>query len=112
MDDGKFSDENFEVLINQIRDNKCILFIGPEVLKTTSLVNYKQELLQFLNYPNNDAIKSYFEEDELFLFKDNQSRDGICFQIKKYLRSNISKDIFNKIADIPFHLIISEGNTP
>lgn len=96
-----------ENLAEDIREQKCVLLIGPEIVQIDgkSLIRHVHEtLLQ----GESDDILYYYEQDSLFLFKDENAKLDAPRQIKRvYKNLKFASDIYQKILEIPFHLIIS-----
>ena len=96
-----------ENLAEDIREQKCVLLIGPEVVQINdkSLIRHvHEELLE----NNTDDILYYYEQDSLFLFRDENAKLDAPRHIKKiYKTLEFDSDIYRKILEIPFHLVIS-----
>ena len=98
-------DWNF--LIETIREGKCILLLGPGIIKVDN-GTLENSLLKYLDVPNEENIVKYYTPDELFLFKDRAAQTKVYYKIKKfYANANVKRDIYKNITKIPFHLIIS-----
>ncbi|MBK7871947.1 MAG: SIR2 family protein [Saprospiraceae bacterium] len=96
-----------ENLAEDIREQKCVLLIGPEVVQidNKSLIRHVHEAL--LENNTNDILY-YYVQDSLFLFRDENAKLDAPRQIKKiYKNLEFTSDIYKKILEIPFHLIIS-----
>lgn len=94
-------------ILDDIEDQLCVLFIGPEITHISGL-----PLNKYLNQKiieNNKAdILFYYETDGFFLFKDAESKVRVARQIKRIYRTIEKEDsIYRKIVEIPFPLIIS-----
>jgi hypothetical protein len=99
-------DWNF--IIETIKEEKCILLLGPEMAKTEDGIPLEHALLHYLDVGNNENILKYYNQDEVFLFKDNASKAITYYKIKEcYNQINIDMGIYDYISRIPFHLIIS-----
>jgi hypothetical protein len=96
-----------ENLAEDIRKQKCVLLIGPEIVQIEGkpLIRHVHETLL---HGGSDDILYYYEQDSLFLFKDENAKLDAPRQIKRvYKNLQFDSDIYQKILEIPFHLIIS-----
>lgn len=96
-----------ENLAEDIREQKCVLLIGPEIVQIEGkpLIRHVHETLL---HGGSDDILYYYEQDSLFLFKDENAKLDAPRQIKRvYKNLEFTSDIYQKILEIPFHLIIS-----
>ena len=101
-------DANWDYILNTIRDEKCVLLLGPEVYVTKEGKHYDEALVEYLNVAENKDIKTYYEHDGLFLFTDEGGAKSECYyKIKDFHKLGHKEEIYHKIAEIPFHLIIS-----
>jgi hypothetical protein len=94
-------------LIEDINEKKTILLLGPEILQIDEkpLIRYThQKLLERVG----EEIIYYYDQDSLFLFRDEDAKLNAPRQLKRIYRELvIDNTIFKKILEIPFHLIIS-----
>lgn len=96
-----------EDLIEDIEEQKCVLLIGPEIIQVEgkSLIRYVHESLLDTNQ---DDILYYYRQDSLFLFQNEKSKFNVSRQLKRlYQKLEIESDIYRRIIEIPFHVIIS-----
>ncbi len=99
---------DFRYLINTLRTEKCVLFVGPEIVTTESGQNYNEALIDFLHVDNNENIVAYYDGDEFFRFNDETAKSYCYFDMSDFYNQNpVSENIFKQIAQIPTHLIIS-----
>lgn len=107
MNRGKPISDIIEDLVDDLVEEKCVLLIGPEIfqLEEKSLIRYTHEKLI---EKSPDDILYYYEQESLFLFKDEDAKLNAPRRIKRIYRDiEIEEPIFKKILEIPFHLIIS-----
>ncbi len=96
-----------EKLAEDIQEQKCVLLIGPEIVQIDgkSLIRHVHE--EVLNNSTDDILY-YYEQDSLFLFKNEDAKLDAPRRIKKiYKNLPYQSNIYRKILEIPFHLIIS-----
>jgi len=105
---------NWDLILDTIEDEKCILLLGPEICVTDNGQPFEKALLEHLNIQENEDILTYYDKDYdtyntdgLFLFKDGVAKTKSYYKIKEFFRQGSACDIYTKIAQIPFHLIIS-----
>lgn len=107
---------SWDFLLDKIKDEQCVLVIGPGVFdeieqkgdNTTTHITMQQKLLQSLKGSGDDVhFSKYYENDDFFLFESPYMRTLTCHQIKKFYEKQPQSDILDKIAEIPFHIILS-----
>ncbi|TNE52277.1 MAG: hypothetical protein EP344_15865 [Bacteroidetes bacterium] len=98
---------DWDNILDDIEDQLCVLFLGPEVIHVGDLP-LNQYVSQNLHQRHQSDIVFYYQTDGLFLFPDAESKVRVSRQVKRLYR-NLEPDdaVFRKIAEIPFHLIIS-----
>ena len=97
----------WDIIIETIKAEKCILFIGPEIFAPSPEVRLADKLIHFLEVDKDEGIRYY--DDDLFYFKERQKKTLTYYNIKKFYQQQFEDTIaiFKKIAQIPFHYIIS-----
>lgn len=100
-------DWNF--IISTIKNEKCILFIGPELLKDEQGNTVENQLAKFLKVKTNPDILNFYEKDGLFLFTNGTKKTTSYYKIKEFYSQSFSNSetILKELAKIPFHFIIS-----
>jgi hypothetical protein len=96
-----------EHLAEDIKAQKCVLLLGPEVVQLDgkSLVRHVHE--ELLQHSASDILY-YYEQDSLFLFRDENAKLDAPRHLKRIYKNLLySSSIYRKILEIPFHLIIS-----
>src|SRR4051812_4715185 len=98
--------EDWDDVINSIKEEKCILFVGPESVVQSPGVSYHDELVKSPTFQNNEYFK-YISRDEMFLLSQNFYRGKLVSRFKSYCQKNPFYDeTYKKITEIPFHTII------
>lgn len=99
-------DERFWGLILQrIEEEKCILILGPD-LSSNDGISMGTKLKEFMSVKSNGGFK-YYHEDEFFSFADDADKEYAYYDIQQFYDDLPVSEIHHKIADIPFHLIVS-----
>lgn len=92
-----------------IKNEKCILFIGPELFKDENELTLEEQMFDYLDVDNNPDIQNFYKEDGFFLFTSGTKKTKSYYKIKKFYNRSCPKSqvIFEKLAKIPFHFVIS-----
>ncbi len=102
------TDWNF--VIDTIRRNKCVLFIGPQVYTDSEGTTLEEALSRALDArnPENPFIRSYYH-DGFFLFRENKFKSRVISQIRQFYSQAFPKaeSIFEKVAAMPFPIIVT-----
>lgn len=94
-------------LVEDIREQKCILLIGPEVIQIQGKPLLKYVYEEVLK-THRDDILYYYEQDSLFLFQNEKAKFNVSRQLRRiYNQLDFPGEVYRKILEIPFHLIIS-----
>ncbi len=99
-------DNLLEKVTNQIIEEKCVLILGPDITGIADGKTINGALKEYLESNATGAIK-YYEEDEFFSFTDPGDKISSLIDIKNFYEALEPNDLHNKIAEMPFHLIIS-----
>ena len=84
------------------------MLLGPQIARTADKIPLEYALIRHLDIGNNSNILKYYNQDELFLFADKASKAKEYYKIKEfYNTATVDQEIYQLIAGIPFHLIIS-----
>jgi hypothetical protein len=98
--------EDWDDILSTIREEKCILFVGPESVMKSPGVSYHEELINSPGFQDNQYFK-YIARDEMFLLSQNFYRGKLVSRFKNYCQNNpFFDDTYKKITAIPFHTII------
>lgn len=102
-------EQTWEALVKSIKDNKCVLLLGPDLASPEPGKPILELLNDYLIQQSLDdnPVKSFYNEDQFFLFDQNQELGLINLNIKSFYEQLTVPDVYHKIAEIPFHLIIS-----
>ena len=101
------NDEIWEPLIEKIQEKKCVLLMGPDIASPKPGRSMLQELKEFLDNNQKGNEPRFYSDDEFFLFADNRAKAFGNIKITKFYKGLATPEVYNKIAEIPFHLIIS-----
>ncbi|MEM9885036.1 MAG: SIR2 family protein [Bacteroidota bacterium] len=99
---------NWDLTIDTIQNGKCILFLGPELFTNAQGERLEARLLSYLNIVKDEQVRIY--EDGLFFFKDPTRHTLIAYKIRQFFEQeqlSEAQTLFEQIAHIPFHFIIS-----
>lgn len=96
---------DWDTLLFAIKNKKCVLFLGPEVAQSKEGSYFNKALFELLNAEQNDN-NYYFSRDDLFVI-DHKYRITILSKIDKVLENSFNEKVYQKLAFIPFHLIVS-----
>lgn len=94
---------DWELLIDDIREEKCVLILGAEAYLNENNQSIHELAFQHLDIENSAGILRYYEEDNLFLFEEGYKR-RIFNRLRKFYENQTPPAILNKLARIPFHL--------
>lgn len=93
--------EDWDLLIDAIRNEKCVLFIGPEIVR-----QYHSSLISSPEFQDNQYFR-YIPRDEMFLVPKLQYRSNLVSRFNKFLDKNpVDNEIYRIISEIPFATII------
>lgn len=98
---------NWEFILDKLREEQCLLVLGPEVYRAANGGSLREDLIRQLSLPNNENIQKYYEEDDFFLFDDPYKRTLACHQIKGFYRTAEPGETIRQIAQLPFHAILT-----
>jgi hypothetical protein len=107
--DPNLTEDNFseklERIIERIEDEKCILILGPDIaLEGKKSLN--EQIKEFLDKKSLKKYR-YYIDDEFYSFVDDLEKEDAVDDIKEFFDKLGYGEIHKKIAEIPFHLIIS-----
>lgn len=102
---------DWDFIVDTIKRGKCVLFIGPEAFENRENEKIDKALSKFLGAKNekNPYIRKYYDSDGFYLFRDEKFRPRVITQMRKFYEefSPATRDMFEKIASIPFNIVIS-----
>jgi hypothetical protein len=107
MRNSKTTPIDWEFLIDNIRDQKCILILGPEAFVDENGISAHSRLQQYLDLPNNELVLRYYEGDDFVLFQNTPNRTRLCHKVKKFYQSEMVDNSLNILSQIPFHVFLT-----
>lgn len=101
----------FNTLLDQIDHQQCVLLLGPELAQLEGQP-IQQQLREQLLADYATEISYYYPRDGLFLFTDELAKGDVQGGVRLFyknpeLATKLNETIFKKIAQIPFHLVLS-----
>ncbi|MEO5999674.1 MAG: toll/interleukin-1 receptor domain-containing protein [Chitinophagaceae bacterium] len=99
-------DKFWELMIQRIEEEKCTLIIGPHIALKENDKSINEILKEYLESQSDGEIK-YYADDEFFSFTDPAEKEYAINDIQKFYNQAKYNELHVKIAEIPFHLIIS-----
>jgi hypothetical protein len=97
---------DWDFIVKTIKRERCVLFLGPEIFKSESGKSLQTEFFSQLAAENKDKILSY-NNDGFFLFANPQAKTRMFLKIVEFFEQNYDEEMVQKIAEIPFHTIVS-----
>lgn len=97
---------DWEYLSESIRDEKTVLVLGDSVTYNYANAQQEQNLLKDLQEEFGEDSINFHQKDGLFLLK-NLQKSKLARRLKKFYEQDFSNPLLEKIAEMPFHLIIS-----
>jgi len=99
--------DDWQELVEKINDESCILLLGPNLYK-----DHEKNVLQNLLYEKiSDRHKSklydFFPEDGFFVPMDEKIVNDMRRLVKNFYKEDYPDEILKKIAQIPFHCIVT-----
>lgn len=103
------SNIEWDFITDTIKNEKCILFLGPEIFKNEVGQSLEEQMAEYLKVAENPDIQHFYPQDGLFLFTSGTKKTKSYYKIKKFYQQEFPQatEILRKIAHIPFHLIVS-----
>lgn len=99
------SSVDWNLITDTIEEQKCVLFIGPELLNVADK-SFTSNLYEQLKTEIPDGFR-FFDNEDLFKFQQSNVRTTVGYKVKNYYKNFESPEIYYKIAQIPFNLIVS-----
>jgi hypothetical protein len=98
---------DWKFVVNSIKQEKCILFLGPEITAGAEGKTAQSSFLQQLYLDNKGKILTYHENDGFLLFESPAVRTRLVYQIEEFYSQVFAPELMNKLVQIPFHLVVS-----
>ncbi|OQZ00167.1 MAG: hypothetical protein B6D35_07615 [Candidatus Brocadia sp. UTAMX2] len=105
MDTQNQDDKLWGLITQRIEEEKCILILGPDIVPSET-VSLNEQLKSHLEKEGHSGLK-YYTDDEFFSFADETDKEYAFYDVQKFYEKLQPDEIHRKIAEIPFHLIIS-----
>ena len=105
MDEQNQNDRLWELITTRIAEEKCILILGPDIVSKEE-VSLSEQLKSYLEDKRQGNLK-YYTEDEFFSFIDETDKELAFLDAQQFYDQLKPGEIHRKIAEMPFHLIIS-----
>jgi len=98
---------NWEDLLEDINEDKAILFLGPELMQLDGK-SLGLQVREQLCRENPKDVSHHYLRDGIFLFRDDTAKVTAQKKIKRlYKQLPPDEALLQKIAALPFHVIIS-----
>lgn len=95
-----------DVIANNIKDERCVLMLGPELWVDEEGKALQPELQSFLEKETDTKID--YDINNLYHFETKSTKTFLYSDLRKfYDRHRKPSELHRKIAQIPFHLIIT-----
>jgi hypothetical protein len=102
--------DRLEETIENIKNKKCILFLGPGAYLNRGKENLEDKMLAQLGVKDktNEHVKVYYE-DGFYLFDNKRLKIKYIKQVRAFYEQEAQRDnpLLEMIAQIPFHLLIT-----
>jgi hypothetical protein len=96
-------EEKIAIIIDWIEQEKCALVLGPDIA-----FNCERSFLQeFSGFLNTKKVIHHFNSDEELFSSTTKFKPDVYQYLPKFFEGLHPGDIHRKIAEIPFHLILS-----
>lgn len=99
----------YQTLLQCLLDGRCVLVIGPELFRYNGKL-LSEALGEHLEIKKNPYVSFFDIKDELFYFKGKNpatSKNAVFRQIREFYNGLAVSDLHEKIARMPFPLIIN-----
>jgi len=95
-----------DVITNAIKDERCVLMLGPELWLGEDEQPLATKMTNFLQ--NDVGLKFGYDVDGMFKFESRSSRTFFYSDLRKFYDENANpSSIHKKISKIPFNVIIN-----
>jgi len=110
--DSKYASQIDRLVKDGLAKGSCVLFFGPELMK----INDKDFNLAFYETLTDEEFENvnkktakYDEKEKIWTFKSIETKRDFYYQFDEFIKQNrnIHLPIYNKLASIPFPLIVS-----
>ena len=101
---------DWEDILENIKNRKCILFLGPKAYQDDERITLESKVFKDLGISDlsNPYLRAYYE-DGFFLFKEKRFRRKVIKQLNNLYHkfSESYKNTLQKLAQIPFPIYVS-----
>jgi len=98
---------NWADLLYDLKDEQAILFLGPEFMQLDGK-SLGLQMREQLCRENPDDVLHHYQRDGIFLFRDDTAKVAAQKKVKRlYKQLPPDEALLQKIAALPFHIIIS-----
>lgn len=98
---------DWDYIMRTIAAEECILFLGPESVRTQDDKSYRQAFKDSLKVEENPQIASYYDGEELFLFSDAIAKSKVYYQMKEFYQQEYQRQLYQQIARLPLRMVIN-----
>ncbi len=98
---------DFGFITQSILKERCVLLLGPDVACTADNQPLAVKFVEKLDVANNKNITEFYKLDGLFAFPSGMARTRICYEADEHYKQPYNKPLYEKLAQIPFHLMLS-----
>ncbi len=103
----KTQDEvNWNFILAQLRAQRAILMIGPEMARTADDVALHTAVLREFDEESKKKMP-YYNDDEFFFFRDPIAKTKAIFKVQQFYGQQQPTPIFEDLLRIPFHFVMS-----
>ena len=100
-------DKVFKPLLFDLSRQKCVLLLGPEVVRKDGKL-LKELLRAQLEQHHTEDIAHFHERDNLFLFQNKASKSEVQRSVSLfYEETKPDPEMYQKIASLPFAMTVS-----
>ncbi|HMQ46826.1 MAG TPA: SIR2 family protein [Saprospiraceae bacterium] len=99
-------DKDWNVITTKIKQQKCVLLLGPEVVVADTNGTFQSQLKSYLEKQHIENL-IYYSEDEFFSFQDFNQEQDVYMAISEFYNQMGMPKVYNLLTEIPFYIIIS-----
>jgi hypothetical protein len=104
---SEIEDIDWEFVYESILEGRAVLFIGNRFALNEQGEPIQEAFFKDYYQKNRDKVHSYLNNEGLLLFQSNSNDIKLRNDIKKFYKQDFEPALMQKIATIPFHVIIS-----
>lgn len=103
---------DFEDIADAIQEERCLIFLGPDITINYFNLDEETNFFKSLSINNSHNIRAYCEDEGLLIFTGSEKNPEETRAVKKFYEAISKKNAQSnsallKIAQIPFHCIVS-----